>query len=228
MIKSLFKTSNGAIQKEHKRMYSSGKVTIVNRGISKKKKIIANNLEPRRFGMSKPNPEQRKSNTETKQESKSEIQLKPRQDTKISTKNDDRWIEDTVNAIQFPVIASPMWQANYPDDIKKSLSVVRLAQLMKDQNDFRTYAHDFEALGYISTASHDAPLRGEWTDIYRYLFTKWSKFNNRDIDPDIKLDEINDYKMRMLKDLKIWIRKKQYQHMKETKKVEANDTAEKE
>jgi len=134
-------------------------------------------------------------------------------------KKDAKWIYDIVGAIQYPIVAHPMWAKSVPDNLKRDMPIIRLAQLMKDPELAGVYATDIEAMIYIMTASLAFPLNCHWTQVYMHLTRKymldWVKTNTEDL-PDFLKEEINldDYEAGLLRDLKRWIRKKQTEHLK--------------
>jgi len=131
----------------------------------------------------------------------------------------DKHIKSLVYALTFPIVGHPMWLSTIPDDIKQQMPVIRMAQLMKEPDEFMELATDEEAMIYIMTASLVAPISHHWVRIYEYLTRKymltWKKKQPEEL-PDFLKDEINldDYEKGLLKDLKRWIRKKQIEHVK--------------
>jgi len=122
---------------------------------------------------------------------------------------------DMINSMQFPIITWPGYEKNYPEELRNRIVIDRMAQLMRDQKEFRLRATDSEALGYLSTASLINPLGADYTEIMSYLFNKVGK-NLKIPMPKglIPKTEISNYRMSRLNRLKEWIRKKQYQAIK--------------
>ena len=63
-------------------------------------------------------------------------------------------------------------------------------------------ATDAEALAYVSNASLCVPLASEWVEIYEYLLTK---VMGDKVPEEMRKEELADYKMSLLRDLKRWI-----------------------
>jgi len=66
-------------------------------------------------------------------------------------------------------------------------------------------ATDAEALAYVSNASLCVPLASEWVDIYEYLLTK---VMGDKVPEEMRKEELTDYKMSLLRELKGWIWKR--------------------
>jgi hypothetical protein len=121
--------------------------------------------------------------------------------------------DDIAAAMAFKAIGWPGQE--YPKLIKDRLIESRLLQLMRNAEDFREFATDDEAMGYISSASMPAPLDNDWVDIYQHLFLKWQKETNQPQLPDFpKQKQLTKEQEEMLKQLKRSIRKTQWRQFK--------------
>ncbi len=130
----------------------------------------------------------------------------------------DNRIDNLVGALMDPIIVMPGgWGDTLPDWIKGAIQIERLAQLMKGEET----ATDAEACAYLYTASLEAPMDSDWTQIYLYVAGKAvSKGKDTQIPNDIKVDSLNDYQMKLLKDLKDWIYERRVKHRREKQRVE--------
>ena len=63
-------------------------------------------------------------------------------------------------------------------------------------------ATDAEALAYVSNASLCVPLASEWVEIYEYLLTRVTEDK---VPEEMRREELNEYKVSLLRDLKRWI-----------------------
>ena len=137
----------------------------------------------------------------------------------------DKQIDSLVGALMDPIIVSPGgWGNTLPDWIKGAIQIERLAQLMKGEE----IATDAEACAYLYTASLEAPMDSDWTQIYLYVAGKVVSKNRRTQMPeDIKVDSLNDYQMGQLRGLKDWIYERRVKHRREKRRVhKARDVAE--
>ena len=97
----------------------------------------------------------------------------------------------------------------------------KLVQNMKALKGDEPTATDAEACAYLYTASLEAPLGSDWTQIYLYVAGKVvSRGKNTQIPDDIKVDSLNDYQIGLLQDLKGWIYERRLKHRKERRRVE--------
>jgi hypothetical protein len=208
------KSESRRIQRQHVRKVrtkTGKKPVLVNKGVKKsRQQTLGRSFEPRqeRSGSSKgqslPPPPK--------------VQLRPQvKPTRAEKKEFGRWAEDMAAALQMRMIAHQGWESAYPELIKNLVVPARLIQLKNDPRDFEVYATDEEALGYLSTASLAGPPVHEWADITMYLFNKVMPENK--VPDDLKGHAVlDDYRMGMLRDLKRWIRKKQWKDYKSRNK----------
>lgn len=137
----------------------------------------------------------------------------------------DKQVDSLVGALTDPIILFPGgWGDTLPDWVKGAIQIERLAQLMKGEE----IATDAEACAYLYTASLEAPMDSDWTQIYLYVAGKVvSKNRDPHMPEDIKVDSLNDYQMGQLRGLKGWIYERRVKHRREKQRVEkARDVAE--
>jgi hypothetical protein len=154
--------------------------------------------------------------------------LKPRQFQPEEAKSDglEDWAEQTAAAMTFPTIAFKGAESWFPDNLRARLVADRLAQILKTQKGinnepFKEFATDSEALGYISTMSMTAPLDSEMAEIMQYLFNK--VVGSQNVPSDLKKDSLPENQMNLLKRLKRDIRKSQWEAIKNRKKEGDNN-----
>jgi len=122
----------------------------------------------------------------------------------------DNQIDDLVGALTDPILVMPGgWGDSLPDWIKSQITLERLAQQMKALKGEKPTGTDAEACAYLYTASLEAPMGHDWTQIYLYIAGKVvARAKNAQIPDDIKVESLTDDQMRDLQELKDWI----YQH----------------
>lgn len=130
----------------------------------------------------------------------------------------DKQIDNLVGALTDPIIVFPGgWGDTLPDWIRGAIQIERLAQLMKGKET----ATDAEACAYLYAASLEAPMDSDWSQIYLCVAGKVvSKNRETQIPEDIKVDSLNDYQMKLLKDLKDWIYEQRVKVRQQRRRVE--------
>lgn len=122
----------------------------------------------------------------------------------------DNQIDDLVGALTDPILVMPGgWGDTLPDWIKSQITLERLAQQMKVLKGEKPTGTDAEACAYLYTASLEAPMDSDWTQIYLYIAGKVAaRGKNAQIPDDIKVESLTSDQMRDLGELKGWI----YEH----------------
>jgi hypothetical protein len=127
----------------------------------------------------------------------------------------EKQVDAMVGALTDPIIVfDPGWADVLPDWLKGEISMQRLVQLMKGEEGVAT---DAEALAYVSNASLCHSLDSDWVDIYQYLLTR---VMGDKVPEDMKKDELDNYKMGLLVDLKGWLWRKRVQGREEKGRAE--------
>jgi hypothetical protein len=81
------------------------------------------------------------------------------------------------------------WGDILPDWIRSQITLERLAQNIKALKGEEQTATDAEACAYLYTASLEAPMDSDWTEIYLYVAGKVvSRAKDTQIPDDIKID----------------------------------------
>ena len=123
--------------------------------------------------------------------------------------NPDQRIENTVNAMFYPIVSYAGQESSYPPDLKRDMPLIRMMHNAENPEEFREKAHDFEAMGYLNTATMAGPASQDWTEIYTYLMNKYLKYKKIPNPPKPLVTKLSSHQEEMLNDLKIWIRKQQ-------------------
>ena len=117
-------------------------------------------------------------------------------------RGEEKFVLQMMYMLQAPMIGMPMWL----DTLVRHKDEITMQRLLHGMEIFKAQqCTEFEAMLYISTASLDYPLSHDWTEIYVYLFRKWSpeKAKAADIDGP---DELSRYPQQEdLNKLRHWI-----------------------
>ena len=134
----------------------------------------------------------------------------------------DSQVDELVGTFFDPIIVMPGgWGDTLPDWIKSQITLERLAQNMKTLKGEKLTATDAEACAYLYTASLEAPMDDDWTRIYLYVAGRVaSRGRDTKIPDDIRVDSLNDYQIRLLRDLKDWIYGRRLKARQERQKME--------
>ena len=130
----------------------------------------------------------------------------------------DKQIDSLVGALVDPIVVMPGgWGDSLPDWIKGEIQIERLVLLMTGEET----ATDAEACAYLYTASLEAPMDSDWTQIYLYVAGEMVSMNREiQIPEDIGVDSLNDYQIGLLQGLKDWIYERRVKHRQEKQRVE--------
>jgi len=122
----------------------------------------------------------------------------------------DNQIDDLVGALTDPILVMPGgWGDTLPGWIKEQITLERLLEQMKVLKGEKPTGTDAEACAYLYTASLEAPMDRDWTEIYLYIAGKVvASGKNAQIPDDIKVESLTNEQMRDLQELKDWI----YEH----------------
>jgi hypothetical protein len=137
-------------------------------------------------------------------------------------RDSDSQVDELVGTFFDPIIVMPGgWGDNLPDWLKSQITFERLAQNMKTLKGEKLTATDAEACAYLYTASLEAPMDSDWTQIYLYVAGKViSRAKDTKIPDDIRVDSLNDYQIGLLRDLKDWIYRRRLKARQERQKIE--------
>ena len=114
----------------------------------------------------------------------------------------DFWVNELAGALADPFIVSPGgWGADTPAWLKQQATIERLALA---KSGIQT-ATDAEAAIYLMSASLEAPLDHDWTEIYLYVAHKSLVAHGREVPKDLKVENITQYQQHKLDRMKSWI-----------------------
>jgi len=125
--------------------------------------------------------------------------------------NLDRSIADIVGVFTDPIIVMPGgWGETLPEWIKGATTLERLIENVEAIKRGAMTATDAEACAYLYTASLEAPMGHDWTQIYLYIAGKvYEKHRTKDsgvtMPEDIRVTELTRNQQDDLAHLKGWI-----------------------
>lgn len=126
-----------------------------------------------------------------------------------------KWVQELSAVFTDPLVMHPGgWGDGIDKRIKESVITERLVELMSSRKEDRPITGtDAEVLIYLSTASMDAPLCFEYTNIMQWVFTRVvGQF--RDIPDDLRQESLSLYERQELADLRRKIYNARLKHRK--------------
>lgn len=138
--------------------------------------------------------------------------------------NVDRAIEDLVGTFCDPIIVMPGgWGETLPEWIKGAITLERLIENIEGHKRGAMTATDAEACAYLYTASLEAPMSHDWSQIYLYVAGKvYERHRTKDsgvtMPEDIRVTELSRNQLDDLAHLKGWIYDRRRKHRTEKTK----------
>ena len=112
----------------------------------------------------------------------------------------EKQIDNLVGALTDPIIVWPGgWADSLPGNLKADITVHRLAQLMKGEEDLATWP---EVCAYLFTVTLEHPVGREWANIYMYAMTQ---YKGDAMPEDIRCGHLDDDEMAMLTEFRRWL-----------------------
>jgi len=124
---------------------------------------------------------------------------------------EDKWIDELVGVFSDPIIVMPGgWGDTLPDWIRPAITQERLIANMEAAKTGVMTGTDAEACAYLYTASLEAPMDHDWSQIYLYIAGKvYERHRTKDsgvsMPEDIKVDKLDRNQMDDLNHLKAWL-----------------------
>ena len=111
---------------------------------------------------------------------------------------------------KMPIIVAPGgWEETLPDWLFKEINAERITTALIDvikPDNGQEQVGECEIMAYLMTVCSLKPLPGNWTKIYQYLTTQiMRRIRKVEVPDDIKVEELDDYEMRQLEELKSWL-----------------------
>lgn len=145
--------------------------------------------------------------------------------TKSNKKRSDDFVFNFMDCLTSPIIVfKSAWQDTIPEDIFKNIKLSRLLCSMQQEE----MASLTETLAYIMPRTYEAPMPAEWVNIYTWLGLQYAiQFKNVDqlnAMTEIAQNEISEYEMALLNNLRRWIYNKRRKALKDKlKSTEKSD-----
>ena len=119
----------------------------------------------------------------------------------------EKGISDIVGVFTDPILVMPGgWGDTLPDWLKQAITLERLIENMKALKGEEMTGTDAEACAYLYTASLEAPMDHDWTQIYLYIAGKtYQRHKQGEMPEDIRVESLRDDQLRDLNRLKEWI-----------------------
>lgn len=133
-------------------------------------------------------------------------------------KREEQYVFDLTDALTSPVIAFPSpWMNDIPEQILEVITLARMAALMKHEE----MATIPEAVAYLMPRSFEAPMGGEWTNIYLFVCRQYLlDYRSADSEPlDFAPAELDEYERSLLLKLRRWIWEKRRKALKDRNRV---------
>jgi hypothetical protein len=113
----------------------------------------------------------------------------------------DKAIDELAGALTDPIIVWPFggWGDSLPEKIKDDITIHRMLQLMKHEEDVATWP---EVCAYLFTVTLERPVIHEWANIYLYAMTQYM---GESIPADIKKESLDQYEMQLLDRFRRWL-----------------------
>lgn len=146
--------------------------------------------------------------------------------SKSKKKQTEDFVFNFMDCLTSPIIVfKSAWQDTIPKDILKNIKLSRLLCSMQQEE----MASLTETLAYIMPRTYEAPMPREWVNIYTWLGLQYAiQFKKNDqlnAMTDIAPNELSEYEMGLLNNLRRWIydkrRKVLKDRLKSTEKLEA-------
>ena len=119
----------------------------------------------------------------------------------------EKGISDIVGVFTDPILVMPGgWGDTLPDWLKGAITMERLMSNVEALKTGEMTGTDAEACAYLYTASLEAPMDHDWTQIYLYIAGKtYQRHKQGEMPEDIRVESLRDDQLRDLNRLKEWI-----------------------
>ncbi len=144
----------------------------------------------------------------------------------------EKGISDIVGVFTDPIIVMPGgWGETLPEWIKGAITLERLISNVESLKTGTMTATDAEACAYLYTASLEAPMGHDWSQIYLYIAGKvYERHRTKDsgatMPEDIRVTELTRNQQNDLAHLKAWIYDRRTQVRQERDRTERRERKE--
>lgn len=146
--------------------------------------------------------------------------------SKPNKKRNNDFVFNFMDCLTSPIIVfKSAWQDTIPKDILKNVKLSRLLCSMQQEET----ASLTESLAYMMPRTYEAPMPTEWVNIYTWLGLQYAvKFKNKEqlsAMTDIAPNELSEYEIGLLNNLRRWIYDKRRKALKDKlKNAEKSET----
>ncbi len=143
----------------------------------------------------------------------------------------EKGISDIVGVFTDPILVMPGgWGDTLPDWLKGAITMERLMSNVEALKTGEMTGTDAEACAYLYTASLEAPMDHDWSQIYLYVAGKvYERHRTKDsgvtMPADIKVTELDRNQQDDLAHLKAWIYDRRVKHRKGQERVQRKEVA---
>jgi len=125
----------------------------------------------------------------------------------------EKGISEIVGVFTDPILVFPGgWGDTLPEWLKSAITLERLEMNMRVLKGEEMTGTGAEACAYLYTAGLTAPMDHDWSQIYLYIAGKtYARHNGNQVPDDIQVESLNDYQLRELNRLKVWLYHKRTQ-----------------
>jgi len=140
----------------------------------------------------------------------------------------EKGISEIVGVFTDPILVFPGgWGDTLPEWLKNAIALERLEMNMRVLKGEVMTGTDAEACTYLYTAGLTAPMDHDWSQIYLYIAGEtYSRHNGNQVPDDIQVESLNDYQLRELNRLKVWLYHKRTQVRQEKDRADRRQVKE--
>ena len=134
----------------------------------------------------------------------------------------EKGISDIVDVFTDPILVFPGgWGDTLPEWLKNAITLERLEMNMRALKGEEMTGTDAETCAYLYTVGLTVPMDHDWSQIYLYIAGKtYARHNGNQVPDDIQVESLNDYQLRELNRLKVWLYHKRTQVRQEKDRVD--------
>jgi hypothetical protein len=140
--------------------------------------------------------------------------------SKSNKKRSNDFVFNFMDCLTSPIIVfKSAWQNTIPKDILKNITLSRLLCSMQQEE----MASLTETLAYMMPRTYEAPMSAEWVNIYTWLGLQYAmqfkKSDQLNAMTEIAPNELSEYEMGLLNNLRRWIYDKRRKALKDKLKT---------
>ena len=130
------------------------------------------------------------------------------------------FVMDFMDLLQSPIIVySSQWEDTVPKDLLGNITMARLLTQMQGEH----MASLTEVVAYMMPRTYEAPMPNEWANIYTWCGLQYAKTFNKtgqiEAMEEVAPQQLSEYEMGLLKQLRLWIYEKRRQALRDKMKT---------